>query len=136
LQYRGLLAVPSGNVLPDPITDLKTGWHGEKDGMELWPPCMYVDIASYLVDITERALRDRLMTDYKEGKAYSYFDSKWLKEVFYHPISTDSQYCFVKAECTPSQRVASAAHSAWICLVKENGKIHSAYCTCFAGFVL
>lgn len=134
-EYGRLLTVPSGYVLPDPITELKTGWCGEKDCMELWPPCMYADIASYLVDVTERALRERLLTDYKEGKAYSYFNSKWLREVFYHTISVDSQHCFVKAGCTPSKRVASAAHTAWICLVKENGEIQSAYCTCFPGFV-
>lgn len=126
----------NGDVLPDPLTDLKTGWHGEKEGMELWPPCMYADIATYLVDVTEKSLRERLLTDYKEGKAYSYFDSKWLKEVFFHNIDADSQFCFVKAEYTPSQRVTSAAHTAWVCLIKSSGKIQSAYCTCFAGYVL
>ena len=45
---------------------------------------MYCDLAEYLVDNTKRDLRTRLLTDYKEGKAFSYFDSKWLKEVFYH----------------------------------------------------
>lgn len=81
-QFRHLLTLPNGDVLPDPLVELKTGWRGEKEGMDKWPPCMYADIASYLVDITEKSLRERLLTDYKEGKAYSYFDSRWLKEVF------------------------------------------------------
>ena len=30
---------------------------------------------------------EKMLSDYKEGKAYSYFDSGWLGEVQYHPIS-------------------------------------------------
>ena len=40
-------------------------------------------------------LGKRLLSDYKEGKAFSYFDSQWLKEVFYHPISDTHELCFL-----------------------------------------
>ena len=133
-QYRKRLTV-EGVVLPDPLSDLNNDWVGEGKGMSLWPPCMYCDLAEYLVDNSERDLRTRLLTDYKEGKAFSYFDSKWLKEVFYHNISSDSAYCFLKAECTPSMNIHHHPHQAWVCIKKNTGKIISGYCTCFAGYV-
>ena len=58
---------------------------------------MYGDLAEYLVDNGERELRERLLTDYKEGKAYSYFDSKWLKEVFYREITTEFSFLLCKS---------------------------------------
>lgn len=39
------------------------------------------DIHDYLLSKDHKPLRNRLLGDYKEVKAYSYFDSKWLKEV-------------------------------------------------------
>ena len=60
-----------------------------------------------------------LLGDYKEGKAYSYFQSKWLSEVLYHPISKKSRYCFLKASCIPSQRIRNIPHQAWV-LVEKN----------------
>ena len=74
---------------------------------------MYCDLAEYLVDTSERDLRTWLLTDYKEGKAFFYFDSKWLKEVFYHNISSESPYGFVKAEGTPSMNIQHHPHQVW-----------------------
>ena len=121
------------SYLPDPFSDLSGGWVGETSGVSLWPPTMYGDLAEYLVDKNERELRSRLLTDYKEGKAFSYFDSKWLKEVFYHEIAPDSQFCFLKAQCTPSMDIAQPPHQLWGCIDKKTGKVESAYCSCFAG---
>ncbi|PIK48225.1 hypothetical protein BSL78_14911 [Apostichopus japonicus] len=142
--------------LPDPFTELveKDGWLAEKDSRHLWPPLSYFEIAEYLlVDATclsqplrpsstsgsssssfmPTSLKDRLLSDYKEGKAFSYFESKWLKEIFYHHISEDSPVCFLKADCLPSQNVRSIPHKSWVVLEKKTGKIRSAYCTCLAG---
>ena len=55
-------------------------------GMVSWSPTMFADMAEYLVKHGDRPLCRRLLTDYKENKAYSYFQSGWLQEVFYHPI--------------------------------------------------
>ena len=71
---------------------------------------MFGDLADYLVDNGERELRVRLLTDYKEGKVYSYFDSKWLREVFYHELIIDSDFCFVKTYCSPSKNISNDAH--------------------------
>ena len=133
-RYCSLLTI-SDQTLPDPFSDLSTVWIGESQGMSEWPPTMYGDLAEYLVQKGERDLRTRLLTDYKEGKAYSYFDSKRLREVYYHKIHADSPYCFVKSECCPSMKVSHEMHKVWICIHKKSGKIISAYCSCFAGYV-
>ena len=132
--YQRLLVV-NGQSLPDPFCDLVSGWVGEENGMQNWPPCMYCDIAEYLVGSGERDLRTRLLKGYKEGKSYSYFDSQWLKEVFYHEITPDSTYCFLKANCTPSMKISHDPHKVWVCIEKKTGKVCSAYCSYFAGYV-
>ena len=99
-------------------------------------PSMYFDIAEYLSSAPHSSncdLKKRLMTDYKEGEAYSYFDSKFLKEVKYHPISKESPFCILSAYCTLSQKINSTFHTAWACYIKKTGYICRAYCTCFAG---
>ena len=88
-QYQRLLVV-NRQSLPYSFCDLVSGWVGEENGMQNWPPSMYCDIAEYLVGSGERDLQTRLLTDYKEGKSYSYFDSQCLKEVFYPRITPDS----------------------------------------------
>ena len=61
-----------GDVLPDALSGLNSDWVGEGKSMSMWSPCiyMYCDLAEYLVDTSERDLRTRLLTDYKEGKAF------------------------------------------------------------------
>ena len=49
--------------------------------MTLWPPTMLSEISKFLLSEDRRQMGQRVLGDYKEGKAYSYFDSKWLKEV-------------------------------------------------------
>lgn len=131
--YLELLSI-NEETIPDPL--FLKGWVSEQTGITQWPPTMYFDIAEYLSSASPSDfgdLKKRLMTDYKEGKAYSYFDSKFLKEVKYHPISKESKYCILSAYCTPSQKINSTFHTAWVCCNKTTGCIHRAYCTCFAG---
>ena len=98
---------------------------------------MDLDIAEYLLSSFQTApLTKRLLSDYKEGKAYSYFDSKWLSEVKYNPITEDSPICLLKARSVPSQRINDIPHKIWVAAVKKTGTIKSAYCTCFAGYII
>ncbi|CAC5399902.1 unnamed protein product [Mytilus coruscus] len=120
-------------IVPDPLIDLTSGWITESKGVSMWPPTMYYDIATFLQKKEDKSLSDRLMKDYKEGKAYSYFTSGWLKEVCYHHIDNNSPYCFLKAECTASQRLNDVPHTTWVLLEKVSGEIQTAYFTCFAG---
>lgn len=134
--YHKLLSVPDGQ-LPDPFL-LEGGWLKEDEGIKFWPQTMFPDIAKFLFRdpaSRTRPLNERLMSDYKEVKAFSYFASNWLREVFYHQIGDTSTFCFLKAECTPSQRVSDTPHKAWVCIEKKTGYIQSAYCSCFAGYV-
>ncbi|XP_078655658.1 uncharacterized protein LOC144902231 [Branchiostoma floridae x Branchiostoma belcheri] len=148
VQYAELLKV-DGKKLPDPLSDLTEGWLKEKDAVKQWPPVGLTDIAKWLLceapcvseprrsgsgaDRKATTLHDRLLSDYKEGKAFSYFESKWINEVHYHPISADSDACFLKATCTPSQSIRNIPHAGWVAVEKKSGRILSAYCSCFAG---
>ncbi|XP_066303858.1 uncharacterized protein [Branchiostoma lanceolatum] len=130
--YRSLLTI-DGKKVPDPLVDLKSGWQTEGEGMQHWPPTMYADMAEYLVASGEVDLRKRLMGDYKDGKAFSYFDANFIHEVLYHPISDDSDVCFVKSTSARSQRKNDEPHQVWVALQKSTGKVRTAYCSCFAG---
>ena len=100
-QYQSLLNV-NGEQLPDPFTELKDNWIGEEKGVEKWPPILQMQIAEFILTAEQGSdLGKRLLSDYKEGKAFSYFDSQWLKEVFYHPISDTRELCFLKSQSTP-----------------------------------
>ena len=61
--------------LPDPLTELDDDWMSETDGMRMWPPTMYWDICNFLGFSATGDLTKRLMSDYKDGKAYSYYAS-------------------------------------------------------------
>ncbi len=132
-EYPQTLTLPNDDMLIEPVTDQKSGWHSQKEGIEMWPPCLFVDIATYWVDVAEWGLWKWLLTDGKEGTAYSYFDSQWLKQMMYHMTCRRPAHTIWPAESTPSRRLNSIALSVWVCPVKSSGKIVSVYCTCFAG---
>ena len=135
--YIALLTTDKEGRLPDPMYDLSDGWLSEREGKSIWPPCFIEDISYFLVssekDYQKVSLSKRLLCDYKEQKAFSYFKSKFLYDVQFHKITEESIYCFLRAKCTPSMRLHNIPHETWVCLKKDTGEIHSAYCTCFAG---
>ena len=94
---------------------------------------MNMDIAEYLLSEYQSApLTKRLLSDYKEGKAYSYFDSKWLDQVYYNGLE-DHPVCLMRSQSVPSFKIKSVPHQVWVAIEKGTGCIKSAYCTCFAG---
>ncbi|XP_070561234.1 uncharacterized protein [Ptychodera flava] len=133
-EYSTLLSTSSGQ-LPNPLL-IKDGWVGESEGgVKKWPPIYFNDICQFvMVDHPGRNVdfTKRMLNEYKEGKAYRYFQAEWMKEIFLLDISTETEYVFLRANCTPSQRIGCPPHHCWIC-VKRDGSIHSAYCTCTAG---
>ena len=137
IQYQNLLITDDEGRLPDPFYELETDWKTETESMSSWPPTLIQDISVYLSKhdtVTDKvSLSKRLLCDYKEQKAYSYFTSKFIFEVMYHNIKLESAYCFMKCKCQPSQRVTDVAHDVWVLLRKHTGDIVCAYCTCFAG---
>uniref|UniRef100_A0AAV2MK29 SWIM-type domain-containing protein n=1 Tax=Knipowitschia caucasica TaxID=637954 RepID=A0AAV2MK29_KNICA len=72
------------------------------------------------------------MSDYKEGKAFSYYKSGWVREMFYFRVPS-SKYCFLKAECVPSEKIRQIPHQVYVIIEQDTGRIEGAYCTCFAG---
>ena len=136
IQYTSLLKVKDSQ-LPDPFP-LLNGWLDENVGMNNWPPIFQLHIAEFLLTAEQKQinLNKRLLSDYMEGKTYSYFDSKWLRNVYYHQISSPSKYCFMKSESTPSENISNVPHQIWVCAEKRTGTVGSAYYTCFAGYVI
>ena len=130
-QRRALLDTPDG-LQPDPFTELLTGWLEQPEGIVYWPPTMEYEIGAYLLSPECVDLGRRMLSDYKEGKAYSYTE-KWLGNVSYHKISDRSKYCYLRAESLPSMRINMPPHKIWVMVEKVSGAVKNAYCTCFAG---
>ena len=90
-QYEELLCLEDGSRLPDPFTMDDEMWIGEKLGMKHWPPTMIQDI-SVLVQlhdtvVDKASLCKRLLCDYKDQQAFSYFCSGFLFALNYCDIS-------------------------------------------------
>ena len=138
-EYNEILKLESGIHLPDPFL-VTNGWISEeKGGMKFWPPVTIVEIVDHFRKHTNN-YTDKLLAEYKAGKAYDYFKTEWLKEISYNSVNHLSaktpgieKYCILKAKCTPSQRINEAYHNVWVCADKETGTIIRSYCSCTAG---
>ncbi|XP_067948705.1 uncharacterized protein [Watersipora subatra] len=96
--------------------------------MNKWPPLCYNEIVRFVLKNGHSFSSDALKS-YKTGKAYSYFFNDWIQEVFFHDIR-DTDACYLKSTCTPSQRVNDIPHSQWIKVLKSSGVVQSAFCSC------
>lgn len=123
--------VNAGLKAPDPLK-ITNGWIGTDNGLKLWPPLSIVELSMFLIKNGVTLTNDTL-TSYKTGKGYAYHYADWLREVHYHPITKYHKACYLKANCTPSNRLNDLPHNVWIKVLKENGQILSAYCSCMAG---
>ena len=114
--YQHILHLPDGIIMPDLFKVLK-GWISETDGrMKYWPPLTIVDIVDYFRE--NHTNTDKLLSDYKAGKAYDYFKTDWLKEIHYHSMGQLStsfpgfeKYCLLRTQCTPSQHINDPQHN-------------------------
>ena len=106
--------------LPDPLpfpkqNGLRSQWLNEQFGMCKWPLIFQIPIAMFLLTADESiGFGKGLLSDYKEGKAYSYFACGWLKEIYFNEISPNNNYCFLKSESTPSQGIYNIPHKIWV----------------------
>ena len=125
--YSDFLKTDDG-VLPDPLHDLRDGWVGESEGRAMCPPppqCTTtypITWTARSLDFVGRSCERDFSRITKEGKAYSDFASGWLKEVRYHPVFRQSSFCFLRAECTPSQRINNTPPPQHVGVSKENGR--------------
>ena len=128
-EYLDKLRIPDGTVLDDPLRD-DEGWIGEETGIEKWPKIVHGDIVQYFNE--KRGLEAKeVLNKYKEGKAFSYFCSDFVKEVLYKQIRSD--VCVLKTSVSPSQCLNDDPHHVWACTSIPDGTILRAYCTCTAG---
>ena len=111
--YQAKLLLDS-QVIPDP-NHLVSGWLSEDDGIYFWPCILYADIFNFLT-FNPSELGSTDLNDYKNSKAYSYFNRGWLGPVSYHRIDDLSTYCFLKSDCRPSERLNDPPHKLWICI--------------------
>ena len=91
-EYKQKLIV-CGNVMPDP-SYLHDSWLAEKKGTGLakWPLVYYTNIEKFLCKINKSSdLLLRWESDCKEGKAYRYYKWEFVKEIFYHHVSSESK---------------------------------------------
>lgn len=136
-EYKAKLIL-DGTVSPDPFS-IKSGWIGETaNGLSKWPSLYFHDIAEYLKSKSSGNLMNRLVNEYKEGKAYRYYSCGWVKEIFIHSISPMTKYCILKTKVTPSQRLSLKPYDVWAIVQKDfpdhpGGTIKSCYCSCTAG---
>ena len=130
LEYRNKLLI-EGENLPDPF-QVQDGWIKEEDGVSLWPTTLYPDIFNS-ISFHPSELKNEDLSDYKTSKAYSYYATGWLNPLYYHAISDESKFCFLKTTCRPSQRISDVPHRLWVCLSKTSGSIMKAHCSCMAG---
>ena len=128
-EYAKKVLLPSGKTIPDPL-QIQDGWQGEKEAMFKWPNVTHGDIILYLKGKIGIDANDTLNA-YKEGKAFSYFESKFVKEIFFKELAHD--LCLVKTLVTPSQCINQPPHQVWACMKLPEGDILSAYCNCTAG---
>ncbi|XP_052820515.1 uncharacterized protein LOC128246371 [Mya arenaria] len=137
-EYKKKLVL-DGDVVPDPFS-ISSGWKGEKAAVNTWPSIYITDIATYLGCSTTKDVMNRLLNEYKVGKAYRYFESEWVKEVYIHDVRESSDKCILKTKVTPSQAINNKCYDVWVIVTKDNvngpgGEIISAYCSCTAGML-
>ena len=92
-------------------------WSGD---VSLLPNITWLDITSYLIKTPSIFSKESLRA-YKSLEAYDYFVCGHVQDCFYHPISEDDIFCFIKTQVLPSQRR------------KQDGWVLSVSCTCMAG---
>ena len=83
-----LLIAPDKTQMPDPLS-LKDNWLRESDDLTSWPPIFLSDITVFLIKEDpgkDVDLHQRVLNEYKEGKAFRLFDSGLLKEVEYNGV--------------------------------------------------
>ena len=78
-EYQAKLLLDS-QVIPDP-NHLVSGWLSEDDGIYFWPLILYADVFNFLT-FNPSELGSTDLNDYKNSKAYSYFNRGWLGPVF------------------------------------------------------
>ena len=107
-QYKERLVLPSGHTVMDPCLD-REGWIGEADGgTSKWPSLSYDAICNYIKMTGVNSDSNYQINLYKEGKAYSYFQCDFVKEI---KVKEEDIYKILKCKVTRSQCINDDPHS-------------------------
>ena len=91
INYKKKLTLKSG-LLPDPY--IFTNW---QDDVRLLPDIGMADIYLYLIETPSLFTHEKLKC-YKSLDAYNFFLCGHVQDVFYHEISKENEYCYIKSE--------------------------------------
>ena len=139
--YKCLLTCSEGQIL-DPINDVTENWIDEETGLKCWRPTLQFYIAEYLLGSNfenDKDLTRRLMTDYKEGKAYIHTLVAVGLDKFTTIASHHSPNIAFSSLNPCNHKKSTTHHIRWILVEKTTGRVHihkSSYCTCFARYVV
>ena len=103
-EYQAKLLINS-DLLPDP-NHLTSGWLNEEDGGIYSIGHVFCMPMLNFLSFHPGELGSSDLSDYKTSKAYSY-----------------CLYCFLKANCRPSERLNDPPHKLWICVSKKDAVI-------------
>ena len=70
------------------------------------------------------------LNKYKEGKAYSFYSSEFVKEVMINRFS--DSLSLLKTCVTPSTKMNEPPHRTWACTSHPGGEVIRGHCTCTA----
>ena len=98
--------------------------------MAFWPKLSYPHIFNYLMFYPAQ-LGGTDLSDYKNTKAFSYYQSGWPQPLYFHKLSGTKYYIF-RGECRQSQRINEINQKLWV-IIEKSGKIRSSHCTYMTG---
>ena len=102
------------------------------DSLSNWPQTEFGHIFTYFVSRAGAYTQEQLLS-WKKMDAYAYFQAGYVRTVYSFRFDyLGKRYVMLKAKVNPSQRSPDEANEAWI-IVKSEGDIVCAHCTCMAG---
>ncbi|XP_022312596.2 uncharacterized protein LOC111117719 [Crassostrea virginica] len=123
-----------------PINEVTEPW---KDiSVRCLPPLHEKDIDNYFIYQKNPTSGKKARFQRHMKKAQKFAAEGYIYNIFYNAVSENSDYCYIKSNCKPSMKIkvsvgnlgkVTDSYSLHVCLVKETGKIESAYCDCKAG---
>ena len=127
------LVTPLNEILPDPES-LKSNWENDVNS---FPSVTFNDLYNYLVLSQNRTTDNEKMMATRQLKAKVFYEDRHIHSVQMHALNDQTTHCFIRSKCIPSlpSDKGKNEYSVWVCLSKVSGRIHSANCTCAAGYV-
>ena len=94
VHYESKLTFSTREKLPDPFILAKDQWTSD---ITTLPNIGWRDVTEYLID-TPSIFTKEAMKAYKSLEAYDYFVGGHVQDCFYHPLSKESKFCYIKSK--------------------------------------